>query len=260
MFKETNHGSSQEAWEYINETLARTGYKMSLNGTAYISGGLLISYDHILHINRQWVDPNFDFGKYFNYRIHKWSKLITNYVDLNMLDITKSEILERERKRDLNYNITYLFSNSHETGKGCLISIVFSRRHDRDNPVMTVSLRSSEVTKRLIFDFLLCQRIGEYIYGVDHMPSLTLICRNMYIDGNSYPMYGIRKPLKAFLKKGDNPYSDRLLDIESKYLGVNANTVKYKVMKRAVVQVQRDKDIGDFAKSKPLLAKDLNIF
>jgi hypothetical protein len=258
MFKETSHGSSQECWEFANEYLIN-GEKEVIERGGIRSGSQIISYDHIFNINKQYISPKFDFGHLFGYTIHKWSKLVNNYVDLNILDLVKSKIIVLENKRKY-YNIGFQFTNSHLTGKNCLLSLMFTRRKDRDNPLMTLFIRSSEVTKRFIFDLLLMQRIGEYIYGEKNVPSLDIICRNIYTAADSCVMYHNYKSLPELVKVKNNIFGEKLLQQLEKALTVDIKTIKYRIELRGIRQIQKDEDGNPISKRGNLFAKDLNLF
>ena len=144
--------TSQEAWEKINEYFLSKPKEVFDENSSYNSG-ISIVYNVFMKIRKAWVDPNFDYGKMFNYRSQKWTLLVNNYLDLNKLD---------------------------------LLSAVFSRKIGDDIPTITMVLRSSEITKRLIFDFLLVQRMGEYIYGQDQSFMLQLY---VPLEGNLPVLY-----------------------------------------------------------------------
>ena len=251
MIKST-HATSQEAWEYINEFLVTEEEFIKKKG-GFRSGPQVISYDHFIEINKAWVDPEFDFGKMFGYRIQKWTKLISNYVDLNLLDLCKSEVLEREKKKNQNYNIAFKFSNVHTSGHGCLISLVFQRRYTQDNPIIIMNLRSSEVTKRLLFDFLLVQRIAEYIYGPNVSVSLKLYCGNVYLTAENFVMYHNHKNLYDLLRNYDNEMVIKVFQVLEKFSKPEAMQIKYKVHLRSVKRLHG-------VNVKPLLAKDCKLY
>jgi hypothetical protein len=246
----SRHATTQEAWEWINEFLATQEVRVIKNG-GMRSGPQVISYDHFMEVNKAWVDPEFDFGFIFGYKIQKWTKLITNYIDMNMLDLVKSEVLERERKKTQNYNLTFKFSNTHSSGHGCLISATFQRRHKQDNPIVIVNIRSSEVTKRLLMDFLLVQRMTEYIYGEDVSASVKLFCGNMYLTAENFVMYHNHKPLETILV-GDSGMEERVWAIYNKFMKPEALNIKYKVHLRSVKRLHK-------LPNPPLKAKDLNL-
>jgi len=261
--KELKFSNTQEAWEGINEYLAlKSEEVMETGGSLY--GPEIIAYDHYIKINKVWVDPEFDFGSVFGYTTAKWTKLINNYLHLDYLDLIKSQILAREKSRATNYNISYLFDNSHGSGKGCLLTLTFSRRVDRDAPILYMTLRSSEVTKRLLFDFLLVQRIAEYVYGKDQCVSLEMFCPNIYLVAEAFVMYdnykSIDKLFRKKKKKGLSKFEKKILDTLHHFKTVDPSTIKYKVHLRSVNQLQEDEDGKKISGRKPLLVKNLHLY
>jgi hypothetical protein len=246
------HGTSQEAWEWVNEYLACEESAILANGGVR-SGPQMISYDHFMEINKAWVNPEFDFGKMFGYKIQKWSKLISNYIDFDFLDIVKSLVLEKETKKVQAYTIGFKFSNKQTSGHGCLLTLVFSRRLGYDNPIVVMNIRSSEVTKRLLMDFLLVERIIEYIYGPKHGASLKVFCGNMYLSGEAFTMYHNYKDLRVLLKGNETSMAERILRILDKFEKPESLDIKFRVHLRAVKRLHNI-DIN------PLLAKNLRLF
>ncbi len=246
--------TSQAAWEGLNEyfLLQETDIKKR-QGT--VSGSLMIAYDTLVRIRKLRVDPEFDFGKTFNYRIQKWNTLVSNYVDLNLLDLVKLEVQKREAKRDSNYNIAFLFDNTHASGKGCLLSLTFSRRNYADNPILIVSLRSSEIVKRLNFDFLLIQRIGEYVYGTKAHISAHIYIPNMYTVPEVSAMYHKHKDIEKMLAEVEelSPFQKKTLATLTKFKDIDIDKIAYKIHQRAAKVLQGHGDL------KPLLAKDLHL-
>lgn len=248
----SKHATSQEAWEYLNEMFILESEKIIKNG-GMVSGPQVLSYDHFLEINKSWVDPEFDFGFIFGYKIQKWSKLITNYIDFDWLDIAKSQVLEKESKKNPSYNVAFKFSNLHNSGHACLLSLVFQRRHSTDNPVVIINIRSSEITKRLLMDFLLVERIIEYIYGEDHGASLKLYCGNMYLTAENLTMYHNYKDLYKLISKPKDKIQKRLFDVMELFMKPESLEMSYKVHRRAAKRLQKV-DIGE------LKAKSLTLF
>lgn len=252
----SRHATSQEAWEWINETLAsREDWVKKKGGVR--SGPQMISYDHFMEINQAWVDPEFDFGYMFGYKIQKWSKLLSNYIDFNMLDIAKSRVLEREAKKSNAYTIEFLFSNFHASGHGCLISLIFQRRLNQDNPIIIINIRSSEVTKRLLMDFLLVQRIAEYIYGVGKSVSLKLFCGNMYLSAEAFTMYDNHKSIRHLLKDNITGMAERVIKILDKFSGPEGLKITFKVHRRSVRQLHKDENGYPISGAPALKAKTL---
>jgi len=234
----SRHPTSMACWEWLNEFLATQEERIKKNG-GIRSGAQIISYDHFMEINKAWVDPEFDFGFMFGYKPQKWSILKSNYVDMNMVDLVKSEVLEREKKKTQNYNLAFKFSNTHGSGHGCLISCVFQRRHSHDNPVVIINIRSSEVTKRLLMDFLLVQRITEYIYGEDVSASVKLFSGNVYLSAENFVMYHNHKDLHTFINPEHSGMEQRIYDIYNKFIQPEAMNISYKVHLRAVKRLQK---------------------
>ena len=250
--KHSTHSTSQEAWEWINEYLA-TGEKDVIEHGGLRNGPQMISYDHFMEIDVAWVDPKFDFGYIFGYKKAKWTKLISNYVDMNWLDITKSRVLEREQKKAQAYAIEFKFTNTHASGHGCLISLVFHKRHNVDNPIIIMNIRSSEVTKRLLMDFLLVQRMAEYVYGNKRSVSVKLYCGNMYLTAENFVMYHNYKDLHTFILPQRSGMEERISSIFDKFNKADAlETIKYKVHLRAVKRLKK-------LDNPPLLARDCTL-
>lgn len=256
MIKELEFGSSQQAWEGINEYfLLEEEDVVKFGGTR--SAGLIVMYDMMVKIRKLWVDPQFDYGKMFNYRMQKWTSLVNNYVDMNYLDLVKAEVIAREKKKDKSYNVSYLFDNMHAHGKGCLLSITFCRRPSMDNPLVVVSIRSSEVVKRLNFDFLLVQRICEYVYGITIPVTAQFYFPNAYTSATTSAMYHKHKSLhKLFhkvIKAGEMKiFQARVLEDLEKYSTMDQAKINYKVNLRVARALQTEN-------IPPLLAKDLTL-
>ena len=245
----SKHATSQEAWEWINEFLATNEAKVKKRGGVR-SGPQIISYDHFMEINKLWVDPTFDFGFMFGYKKQKWSILKANYVDMNMVDLVKSEVLERENKKTANYNLAFKFANTHGSGHGCLISLVFQRRHTQDNPIVLINIRSSEVTKRLLMDFVLVQRITEYIYGEDVSASAKLFSGNCYLSAENFVMYHNHKSLYDVLDASRSGMEKKILETLYKFQQPEALNMGYKVHLRAAKRIHK-------LPNPPLKASDL---
>lgn len=250
--------TSQAAWEYINEFLAfRASDMPKLGGVKY--SGTVQLYDVFMEIHANWVDPEFDFGKVFGYAIHKWSKLKNNYINWDYLDIIRSEVVVQEKKKNKHYNFTIPFQNAHDSGKGCLLSLTFSRRATQDNPVLIITTRASEVTKRLLFDFLLVQRISEYIYGSGISTSLRFYCPSVYLSTDTFLMYNTHRPLKMLAKKWDSKdddYTKKLLKDLQWFLDTPPEKVKFKIQARVSNQLWRNKPNPTIAPYPSLKAGD----
>ena len=245
--------NSQECWEGLNEYFFNNEPEIVKEGGSRY-GSQLIQYNVFAEIRKAWVDPDFDYGNTFGYRMQKWTGLVNNYVDLNYLDLLKSDIMVRESKTYPQYNLAMQFDNSHGHGKNCLLSVTFSRRADQAVPIISFTLRSSEITKRLLLDLLLVQRMGEYIYGEGADFKIFMYVVNMYQNAEAFTMYHIHKNFDDIIdiKKGKmNSWQERVMKVHENFSNIHPDEIKYKSFKRAVNQLQGVH--GD----KPLTTKQL---
>lgn len=249
--------TSQDCWEGVNEIFLRKDSNIFKKGAIAMSGCSAI-YNVWIYIKKLWMDPEFDYGRYFNYTKSKWVTLLNNYVDMNQLDLIRSQIRSMSKKYSQNYNIPFQFSNTHNNGKQCLLSLIFSKRYQSPDPIIVITLRSSEVTKRLAFDLLLVQRIAEYVYGDKVSVQLVLFANQMYGNTETLIMYDAYKPLKKVLKSAEkSAWLDHVNNIYNKFMnGEEKDFSSFKVYYRSFKVLRPDlyKDIY-----KPLLAKDLII-
>lgn len=224
-------------------------------------GTELVCYDNFIHIFKPYISPKFDFGKALGYRYKKWSKLINNYVDMNYLDIVKAEVLSREVKKSSHYNYTFHFANKHGSGKDCLISLSFCRRKGQKNPYAIWTTRASEVTSRLLFDFLLIQRILEYVYGKEKAQTCEVVAMIpfCYVNIERYLIYmaykGKKQSVYATPFKGKLEFTPFQIKCRNKYdefKNKHLDEIRYKVHKRSAAQVQ-----GAIDHIPSLYAKDL---
>lgn len=252
----------QLAWEGMNEFLANNQREITEGGYGGTYGTEIVLYNSLISVDLAKVDKNFDFGRVLGYGPKKWSKLVNNYVDLNYLDLVKSEVLERERKQAKSYNYTVHFDNSHGSGKDCLISLTFQRRVDEDIPKIIFTTRASEATKRMIFDFLLLQRMTEYVYGKKVRVSAELYFPMMYINVESFLVYVGYKGLEVIEPEKNGEYTlyqNRIFKRYEEFTTKPLNEIKYRVHKRAAAQIQKDKHGNPVSGVKTLLAKDLKL-
>jgi hypothetical protein len=248
--------TSQEAWEKLNEGFLTLDPLLFSKG-AVANAGVAVCYNVFIKIRRAWIDPEFDYGRHFNYTEAKWTVLLNNYIDFNQLDLIKSQLNVKKTTYNQNYNISYLFNNSHNNGKQCLLAATFSKRFQEDIPVVTVVLRASEITKRLIFDFLLVQRMAEYVYGKDQAVQINVFATQMYGNVETLLMYVAHKPFKDIFKGYDKKSSwyKRVKEVYNKFMdGTPEEFSKFKVYLRAFKVIR-----PDLYEYKPLLAKDLNL-
>lgn len=253
------YATSMEAWEQVNELFLTYGDELFGYG-ATSTTGMAATFNIFIKIRKAWVDPEFDYGKCFGYREQKWTLLVNNYLNLNKLDLLRSKVRYFQSKYNQNYNISYLFDNAHDNGKGCLLAATFSRRLNDDIPVITMMLRSSEITKRLIFDLLLIQRMGEYVYGPDTTFMINIFATQMYCNTETLIMYDSHKSLKSIYGKlkpqeGDHSWVKCVKESYTKFKkGDPMQFSSYKVFLRTARCLQPDAFPGHY---KPLLAKNL---
>lgn len=251
----------QEAWEGINEFLyIKEKQIIKKWGGKY--GPEIICYDIFMVIKKPWVDPNFDFGRMFGYRIQKWSSLLNNYLDRNYLDLLRDEILIREKRKAKSYNYVLHFKNTHISGKDCLISLVISRRVISDRPTLLFHVRISEVTKRLLLDFLLVQRIAEFIFGKNPDVEIRFFSPACYITFENFSMYDIHRPIKKLIPKDKElgVFQKRMLKVLNNFKTIkDPYSIKYKVNRRAALQLQTDEEGMPLSGKVGLYAKDLLI-
>lgn len=265
-FKILEFGSLQSGWEGINEYLFLECEEIIKRGGG-LYGPEFVSFDNYVVMKRAWVDPEFDFGKTLGYAIKKWSSLVNNYADLKYLDLLRAEIAHRTKKRARSYNYSFHFSNHHGSGKDCLISLLFSKRIGVEHPIVVFQVRTSEVTKRLLFDFLLVQRIGEYIYGNNDF-EVHLYAPSFYITAESFVMYNNVKKIKKLLKNHNDlhkkdeahKFQQRVLDVYKEYMEhPDPRSIRYKVHRRSAVQIRKGEDGEPMSGVKSMKAKDLSL-
>lgn len=244
--------TSQEAWEKLNEAFLRLDPVLFDKG-ATANSGVAVAYNVFIKIRKAWVDPDFDYGRCFNYKETKWTSLLNNYIDFNKLDLLRSKLRLLKNKYNQNYNVTYMFNNHHDNGKQCLIAATFSKRFQEDIPVITMVIRASEITKRLIFDFLLIQRMAEYVYGPDQSVQINLFATQMYGNVETLLMYSAYKPLKKVIKGIGNPWTKRVKEVYKKIQnGTEKEWSLFKVFFRSFKVLR-----PDLYEYQALLAKDL---
>lgn len=253
--------TSQSAWSGLNKFIAQNELFLAKKQGINKFGTQMIMNDTFVHIRKSWVDPEFDFGRMFGYKIQKWTSLVRNYVDMNYLDLIAADIKTRESKKSKNYSLSYHFANSHTNGKDCLISIVFSRRPGSDWPVLNFHTRATELTKRFLIDLLLVHRIGEYVYGDGSHFSINFFAPYSYITAETFSMFDTYKPIDKLMATVDplGPFQERILKTLSRYKTVDPLEIKYKSNRRAVLQLQTHADGEALSRTKPLLAGNLKL-
>lgn len=190
-----------KAWEYLVEGFLLKKPEWFGEGVGYNITNSLFTYDMCIEIEEAKFNPKFDFGKLFCYTMTKWTGLITNYFDLDVLDEAKIMIrkLEENKVVNRNYHIGFHFADNHNSGKGCLVGGIFSRKIGVENPEITIILRSSDVVTRLPMDMLLFCRLGEYVYGHTDF-KLVLILKAAFADDTAILMYNNHKDIKKVMK------------------------------------------------------------
>lgn len=231
--------TSQEAWEGINEYLFKKEEKLVKLNKGF-SSNVIEAYNCLIFIRKAWVNPEFDFNFLFGYKIQKWNSLISNYVNKNYLDLVANDIRIREKKNQSTYNVTLHFDNAHAAGKDCLISLTFQRRKDLDVPVLLFNLRASEVTKRLLWDLLLIQRMGEYVYGEHKTFAIYIFCGNMHLNPEAFTMYHKHRDLNSLIKNSNKlgKNQKKILELLAKFKTIDPESLSYKVHRRSVKQLQ----------------------
>ena len=252
----------QKAWEGINEYLALEEPEVWKRGGG-LYGPSMVSYNNLILVEKAEIDPNFDFGRVLGYSNKKWSSLVNNYVDFHYLDLLRAEINQRKNRSSKSYNFTYHFKNKHGSGKDCLISLNFTKRLYAVHPIVTFYTRVSEVTKRLIWDFLLVQRIIEYVYGSTEGVKVQFYTDSFFATLEGFMMYDNVKPLKKFFKQfpeQKGKYQTKLMETYHKFLGLDVEKVNFRVHRRSVAQLQKDKDGNPVSGVKSLLASEIPKF
>ncbi len=254
--------NSQEAWEHINEYMFVSEAKLSSEGGGR-DGNVSVMYDNVITIEKPRVDPNFNFARMFNYRKQKWNSLVSNYVDLERLKEVKSDIDIRVQRKNRLYQVTKHFRNTHKNGKDCLISLTFSKRKGIEKPVIIFHTRTVEATKRMLMDFLLVQRIGEYVYG---KYNFHLICYFpcIILNAEAFTMYHTHRDLKKLLHPTNKPptyqpFQAIIMNRLNKFLTVDPMSIGYKSHRRAAKQLQVDGKGIPYSGDNYLLAKELKL-
>lgn len=254
-----------EAWKGINEHLLMAEHELLEKGWPS-TGPQIFAFNNFISIESIDFDPKFDFGKILGYSDKKWSALVNNYVDFDYLDMIKNEIQVREMKKAKSYNYSYHFVNVHGSGKDCLISLTFTKRAYSPNPIVVFHIRTSEVTKRLPFDFLLVKRICQYIYGEDRHIHCEFVSPSYYITSESIVMYDNVKKIKRLLRKVKKKrgslgkFQERVLNVYDKFKNTPLEEITYKVNQRSAAQIQRDENGEPLSGVKSLTADELWLY
>lgn len=249
---------SQTAWVELNRYFINNANYIVNYLDGYNGGNTLALPNATFIIDRLKVKSDFDFNKAFNYSISKWTLLISNYVDLEKLRDFKARFDIANKKK--TFNESFHFTNSHGHGKGCLLTLTISKRIRSIrkkgvpyNYIVTIHMRSSEITKRLLMDLLLIERIVDFILGKESKNCKTVfhVC-NLYQDIISAtmlePIIGIEGNIVIV-----NKWNRNLLKFLRNFTENDIENQNRKVYKRSM-KVLQNKTEGE-----PLLAKQLKL-
>lgn len=248
------------AWKGINIWLAQNEMNLkSRPGAGGMQGSVLYSYNNFLRIKTHKIpNEDWDIGGKLGYTKMKWISLMNNYLDLNYLDLIKAELESRHVKSQRNYNYSYHFKNKHGSGKDCLVSLNFSRRIGVNYPVVAFNIRTSEVTRRLIFDLILVQRIIEYVYPNEPQVELHVLAPSMFLDAESFALFNNTKSIEKIMAKVPEDkmgsFSRKVVSSFRKLMTTDPETINWKVHQRSAtfIQEKNHRCVG-------LLIKDLQI-
>lgn len=262
MVKVLEYQTLQEAWEGINSYMVLNEEEIIGDKRGAQYGTEFIAYNTLINANKAWIDPNFDFGAVLGYNIKKWTTLIKNYVDFNYLDLLKSEIQSRIAKKAKNYNYAFHFSNKYGGGKDCLLSLIFQKKPSEDFPTIYFSVRTSEITSRLIFDFLLVQRIAEYVYGKNYPVAVQFNAPTLFVTAERFSMFAAYKGWKYFkkrIKPDQNRFQRRVEQVYNDFMTKDASKIKYKAHQRCAQVIQKDDEGKSIRYVVPMIAKNLKL-
>ena len=193
------------AWSELIKKFLRQDEELFAEGQGAVITGSVYSYGVGILIEKAQFDPEFDFGLIMGYTQSKWSSLLNNYLDLDAMDILKTQIreLEKNKAQNRNYHIGFNFADSHGNGKGCLVSGVFSRMIGVENPRLTIIMRASDIVTRLPWDLLLAIRLGAYVYGHEEF-SIELFLRSAFADDISIMLYNGYEEIEPIIADIEN--------------------------------------------------------
>lgn len=247
-----------EAWEKVIERFLLKDNELFKEGEGYTLTNSLFTYDLSISIADGKFNPDFDFGSIFGYTQTKWSGLLSNYFDLDVLDQARDMIrkLEENKVVNRNYHIGFNFSDNNNNGKSCLLGGIFSRKIGVDKPEITILLRSSDIVTRLPMDLLLFSRMGEYVYGHTDF-SMMLNIKAAWADDTAILMYDNYKDISEVMKGCED--SERKKRIRRSYKKLkNSDEAVYKTYGHSFRAFKAlRKDLG--YKLKPLKAENLII-
>lgn len=230
-----------DAWDGINNYFINQDLEILEKGGGNYSKEFVM-YNAFIEVTEAKLDPKFDFFKSLGYKNKKWPKLVNNYINFNYLDLIKDAIQHRVKNKSKHYSFTFHFDNSHSSGKDCLISLTFLQKLGKDKPTVIYHTRASECTKRMLFDFLLIQKVIEYIYGTELVPHLECYIPFLFVMPEPLTLYmrWKAKGLKAIHNKPeDYTKFQRVLEKEWNYLRKTPLTqIKRRSIKRVACVIQ----------------------
>ena len=123
-----NYQNFTQAWEQINELFISAPLSsFKTDPDRVLVSNALYFYNVIITVDNPQLDPEFDFGRHFNYTSAKWKSLIANYIDENSMIDLRQEVVRSLNSRKI-FNIGYQFDNKHAHGKNCLLSLTVSKK------------------------------------------------------------------------------------------------------------------------------------
>lgn len=213
-----------------------------------------IAYDTLIRIKRSYVPEEWDFTATVNYRKMKWVTLTKNYIDEPHLQEVLSEVHSREMRDNKAYNISMHFANLHGGGKGCLLTLTFTRRPGNPDPILIATVRASEVYKRLMMDLLLLHRIGQECYGEDAKFGIEIFVPHMWQGvswGAMWLSWQPEKVVQDWLEiHGPSPFQQAVFEKLKYFRSADYSKFNYNADKRAAKVIQGK------VESPPLLASD----
>lgn len=243
--------NSVEAFNGINGIMVFD--ESFIKNTGVYSRSQTIVFDTLVSIKRSKVPEDWDFTKAVNYRTMKWVTLVKNYVDEDHLQEVIAEVQSREIRKNQSYNISFHFANLHGGGKGCLLTLTFSRRPKRKTPLLTVSVRASEVYKRLMVDLLLIHRIGQECYGEEAEFGVNIFIPHMWQGVSWGAMWLSQQPKEVvdnwLSEFGPSPFQEAVFSKWNYFKESDFEKFTYNADKRAAKVIQGK------VESPPLLAK-----
>jgi hypothetical protein len=217
-----------DAWEKVNLLfLQRKGSPVDLQ-----HGLRGLSFDNIVSI--KGPKCKFNPGELVGYKPQKWTHLTKKYVDPVQLKWIRSLIMRKSSRRHNIMTFPYMYKvNMGRSANGsCMMGMMF--RVDSKNKKIRVDIiaRVSEVTRRMMLDYILTYRILEYLFYPDYWDyewDIWQYSNIMYQSGMMIPLCaehfdmvgkGISKTgrtRKGYLGQVEYQWNRYLLGIERKF-------------------------------------------